>query len=157
MNHQPNQGPFGNMVPIVFPFPNQPPERMPVRVRAAFAALEFFASKTEPIVTNDAAGASTMHDGPSLTDEEKAAQATAADLLNHFLQGLYKPGKEEVKAARRRARRKSEQRQEGPGTIIQCINCGGRKHVVGTTCELCHGAGHLLVLPSSPPMKGPRG
>ena len=143
-------------VPMFFgmpvPQPQQPRpearEQVPTRVAVSVVVLEHLTRKADFEIAIWESG-SERYDGMKLTDEELNLQAKACNLLISYIDGSYKPTKDEEKV-----RASKSAQAAGPGRIIGCVGCGGR----GTQpeddrqpCVLCHGSRYTLITPVNEP------
>jgi hypothetical protein len=108
-------------------------ETPPARIRVA---MEFLNSLTMKTMRRPYGNNMTIDviPGQKLTKAELNTQATAANLLNDYFTGKMQPAQWE------------EQQEQGCGTVLRCFACyPGPK----PECALCHGAGLLLVYPTT--------
>lgn len=144
----PQQGPFGFMMPVGF---GQPPQQqtilsrdnVPARIKCAVEVLEMLTEKTEEDLafSTSAAGGTDFEriPGQKLTAEEENLQATACNMLAKYLDGTLKATEAE--------RTKGEQ--------WQCMGCpfcgGGGRGPDGKKCAICSGGGSIAVAPIHSP------
>ena len=133
--------------PFLMPFPAGPQgspqgSEPPARVRAAMEFLCNLSMKTRSVVAVSDIAIEEFA-GQVLTAAETEAQQTACRMLSSYFKGnLPLDFWEEL-----REKRVGQPLPSSPGMVIRCAACAP-----GPTqpdCVLCHGAGQLLIFPTS--------
>lgn len=130
------------------------PLTVPPRVETAVELLQFFAVKQmERCVANEV-GFERIP-GQQLTTEELSLQATSANVVERYLAGKLpddvweSPRLAQMHQAAKpppRSRKKEEKKSLARVTLSPCMVCGGQ---TGRPCTICHGEGHIAVMPRS--------